>query len=118
MNSNRPEAPVSAARTTVDRAAPVAAGPPFVAKKGVAWATILGFLLLFAGLQFLSAGAGDSDGAPQGLPGTAESARAGQLQERFPGGDNLPAVLVYSTDGTLGTERLKAIDGSVERLAG
>nr|WP_282441322.1 MMPL family transporter [Corynebacterium pygosceleis] len=116
MNPTHPVHPVSPDRKAGHRAEPGPGGPPFVIRKAVGWATIVAFLLLFVGLQFLAAGAGDPGGAPRGLPDTAESAHAGQLQDRFPGGDNLPAVLVYSTGGTLDSDELNTIDGSVERL--
>ncbi|MEZ2190296.1 MMPL family transporter [Corynebacterium sp. CCM 9204] len=113
MTSHKSAKPMSVERT-IYASTPA---PVFIVRKTAAWATILAFLALFAGLQFLAAGSGNSAGAPDGLPKGAESARAGQLQERFPGGRNLPAVLVYSAEDGLGSDELKAVDGSLQRLA-
>src|SRR4051812_34756407 len=78
-------------------------------------------LLIAAGASVFMALIGSNTGAdkaPLQLPPTAESARAAALLKSFPGGDQLPAILVVSRrDGSaLTPDDLGAADSTWQRV--
>lgn len=77
---------------------------------------LLSFLL--AGLVIgLGSGVDSSGDAPNSLPAEAESARAAEALEEFPGSDVLPAVAVFAREGQqLSEQDLGAVAAAAERF--
>jgi RND superfamily putative drug exporter len=60
--------------------------------------------LLAGGVMAVGSSLGETSSAPDPLPADAESAQVAELQQRFPGGDVLPAVAVVERAGGLTEE--------------
>lgn len=81
------------------------------------WLTIVlaivisGLALAFGGAAKVSTDPADS------LPKGAESAAVARLQQEFPSGQVLPALVVYSRSGALTADDRAAIDADAERMA-
>ncbi|PRQ11836.1 hypothetical protein C1Y63_04125 [Corynebacterium sp. 13CS0277] len=83
----------------------------------VSWLVIAAFLLGIAALFGLAPSGSDANStAPQTLPTTSDSYRAGELAARFPGGDTLPAIVVYHRDAGIGAD-LAALQDLPQRAA-
>ncbi|MBC7276178.1 MMPL family transporter [Nocardioides sp.] len=83
-------------------------------RKATAWVVLVVAFLLAGGVMALGSSLGETSSAPDPLPADAESAQVAELQQRFPGGDVLPAVAVVERAGGL-TEEDREWVGEVSR---
>lgn len=84
----------------------------------MSWIVAL-FVVAISGLAMVLLGGGSSgEQSPVAVPPGAESARADALRTEFPGGDQVPAILVVTrTDGaTLSPSDVEASDAARERM--
>lgn len=84
----------------------------------MSWIVAL-FVVAISGLAMVLLGGGNSgEQSPVAVPPGAESARADALRTEFPGGDQVPAILVVTrTDGaTLSPSDVEASDAARERM--
>ncbi|MER7559852.1 MMPL family transporter [Nocardioides sp. NPDC126508] len=72
--------------------------------KATAWVVLAITVVLTGAVMVLGSSLGSTSSAPDPLPADAESARVAQLQQRFPGGDVLPAVAVVERPGGLSAD--------------
>ncbi|MCF1766213.1 MMPL family transporter [Corynebacterium argentoratense] len=85
--------------------------------KRPSWLVIAVFVLGLGALFSLVSGS-ESSSAPQQLPADSQSYRATELAQGFPGGDTLPAILVFhSARGPLSPEQIGALQSVPGRAA-
>ncbi|OIJ26754.1 MMPL family transporter [Nocardioides luteus] len=72
--------------------------------KATAWVVLAITVVLTGAVMVVGSSLGSASSAPDPLPADAESARVAELQQRFPGGDVLPAVAVVERAGGLSAE--------------
>ena len=71
----------------------------FITARTTSWIVLVVAALAAAALFAAGSGAEEGTAPPVGLPDSAESVRAAQLQESLPSSDGTSALLVYSADG-------------------